>query len=512
MEQLRNVMAELQAAIMREQVKLNSYTGFENFYDFHPSDRHEESLNKGDRSGNRMGRGARNSALSRPCREQVWHGYAPGPYSSLCGRPARADRSSQTRPKPPSRLEKAAKTRTCRALHLADGLLDTVAHRLSPSRGVTLSLNRVLISGAGIAGPSLAYWLHRHGVDVTIVDRAPEPREGGAAVDFRGAQVDLLRQMGILDEVRRHQTGMGDITLVNRRGRPRGKIPGARLSGEVEILRGEFSRILLDATKGTTDYVFGDRITSITDGEDGAHVTFEHGPAQTFDIVIGADGSHSGVRNLVFGAERTFSTHLGYYAAAITAPNHLGLLHTGILYNDPGRAVLVTNPGPPSEISVVFMFAAEQLAYHPHDLAQQRRITVERCADMGWDIPKLLSGIEDSPDFFFTALRIIRLDRWSSGRTVLLGDAAWAAGISAFGTSTAMRGARTLADRLAESTDHSVAFDAYEQDMRATVKAGQSHSENFGAFIAPQRRIWLRNLVLNAGNTPIGTLYTKIRK
>ncbi|WP_158104634.1 FAD-dependent monooxygenase, partial [Amycolatopsis kentuckyensis] len=196
-------------------------------------------------------------------------------------------------------------------------------------------------SGAGIAGPAAAHWLHRGGYRVTVVESAPALRPGGQAVDFRGEQVKLLAAMGVLDEIRRYETAMGEQTVLGLDGRPALTVPGAAWSGEVEILRGDLARILYEHTADHTEYVFGDRVTSLTETADGVEVTFRQGAPRKFDLVVGADGVHSGVRAAAFGPERDFRRDLGFGIAGYTAPNHLGLDHTSIMYNEPGRGLTV---------------------------------------------------------------------------------------------------------------------------------------------------------------------------
>jgi 2-polyprenyl-6-methoxyphenol hydroxylase-like FAD-dependent oxidoreductase len=149
----------------------------------------------------------------------------------------------------------------------------------------------VLISGGGVAGPSLAYWLGMSGYAVTVVERAPGLRTSGAsAVDFRGDQLALLARMGVLGEIRACQTGMGDQAVIDSAGRRLSTFPSALFSGEVEIERGDLGRILYDHSKDAAQYVFGDHITALVQAPDGVDVPFARGPDRSFDLVIGEDG------------------------------------------------------------------------------------------------------------------------------------------------------------------------------------------------------------------------------
>src|SRR3954454_14027905 len=190
-------------------------------------------------------------------------------------------------------------------------------------RGATMRGTTVLISGASIAGPTLAYWLARRGAAVTVVEQAPALRTGGHGVDFRGAQMELLDRMGITDAVRARQTGMGTQTFVDGAGRAIVEMPSLFFSGEVEIARGDLAEVLYERTRDDVEYVFGDSVTGLTDDGDGVDVRFRHAPDRRFDLVVGADGMHSAVRRLTFGEESRFATFRGYYAAGFDAPNVL---------------------------------------------------------------------------------------------------------------------------------------------------------------------------------------------
>jgi 2-polyprenyl-6-methoxyphenol hydroxylase-like FAD-dependent oxidoreductase len=191
---------------------------------------------------------------------------------------------------------------------------------------------RILISGASVAGPALAYWLSRYGFQPTIVERAPALRLGGYAVDFRGASVRVLERMNLLAEVQRKQTRVGAITIVDRNHKKLASMPDGFTSGELEILRGDLEAIFYRATYESTEYIFDDSISGIAESGAGVDVQFERGAARKYDLVIGADGLHSRVRSLVFGDDALFIRYLGYYVSIFTIPNYLNLDRRG-LYN-----------------------------------------------------------------------------------------------------------------------------------------------------------------------------------
>jgi 2-polyprenyl-6-methoxyphenol hydroxylase-like FAD-dependent oxidoreductase len=348
----------------------------------------------------------------------------------------------------------------------------------------------ILISGAGIAGPALAFWLRRHGFNPTVVERAAGVREGGYAVDFRGESMRDLARMGLLDEVQRAQTHMGAVWHVDAANRRRASMPAELLSGEVEILRGDLAGILYEATRGETEYRFGDSIATLKEDDTGVRAHFAGGASRRFDLVIGADGPHSGVRALTFGPEAQFTKHLGCYVAIFTTDNFLDLDHTGHYYSEPGRVAALYSARENTEAKASFYFTAPPLDYDYRDGAAGRRIVAEHYAGAGWIIPRLLRAMWDAPDFYFDAVSQIQMERWSRGRVALLGDAAYCASpLSGMGSGLAIIGAYILAGELAAADgDHGVAFARYEALMRPYVAACQKLGQDGAAHFIPQSR------------------------
>ncbi|SHF08661.1 FAD-dependent monooxygenase [Streptoalloteichus hindustanus] len=373
----------------------------------------------------------------------------------------------------------------------------------------------ILISGAGIAGPALAYWLNRYGFTTTVVERARALREGGQAVDFRGeAHLTVLRRMGILEEVHAMRTAMGDQVVVNAEGRKVASLPSGFMSGDVEIHRGDLSRIIHDRTKDGTEYVFGDWITSITESADGVHVTFAHGEPRDFDLVLGADGLHSGVRALVFGDESRFLHELGYYVAGISVPNHLDLDRTGLIYNEPNRGVLLASDRDRSVASAAFFFASPRLSYDRHDVDQQKKLVSDAFAHVGWETRRLLSHLPDATDFYFDSIAQIRMDRFTKGRVALVGDAGYGATLGGLGTGLAIVSAHVFAGELALANgDHRVAFPRYVEAITDYARGCQKVAGNAGPFLAPATRakIWQRNQTYRMlSSRPLAGFFNKL--
>ncbi|MET9647218.1 FAD-dependent monooxygenase [Streptomyces syringium] len=343
----------------------------------------------------------------------------------------------------------------------------------------------ILVSGAGVAGPALAYWLRRHGFTPTVVERAEQVREGGYAVDFRGEALDVLDRMGLLEEIRALDTEMGDAALMDADGQQYATLPAVIFAGDLEVLKGDVTRLLYEATRDDVEYVFGDSIATLEQDDTGVHVTFERGEPRTFELVVGADGLHSRTRALAFGPEEQYVRHLGIYTAIFSLDNYLGLRNTGHLYSVPGRAANIFSARNNTEARAALHFASEPLEYDWRDVEEHRRIVAERFADEGWQVPRLLREAAEASDFYFDANAQVKMDRWSTGRVVLLGDAGYcAAPTSGRGTSQALIGAYVLAGELAAAGgEHTAAFEAYEREMRGYVtehqQAGREGAERF---------------------------------
>ncbi|MFI0981866.1 FAD-dependent monooxygenase [Streptomyces sp. NPDC021093] len=393
---------------------------------------------------------------------------------------------------------------------------------MTKPQNTSLSHLHLLISGASIAGPALALQLARRGARVTVVEKAPALRPGGFAVDFRGhVHRKVLQDMGIWDEVHAHQTHMGVQTVVDADGTPRVDLPAAMMSGDVEIPRGDLARIMYQRTKdlANVEYVFGDSVATLHETATGVDVTFEKAAPRTFDLVVGADGLHSRTRALAFGDESQYLRYLGYYVAAFDVPNHLGLNRTARLYSDPGRMVSMGNAdGVPSHAGASFVFSsAERLDFDRRDLAQQQKILAERFADMGWEAPKALealAALESVDELYFDAIAQIHIDRLSTGRVVLIGDAGYGATMGGMGTGAAIVAAYVLAGELAAARgDHRTAFAAYEAGIRDFAKGCQKIAGNAGPFLAPpsERKLRQRDRTYRIlGSRPLARFFKKL--
>jgi 2-polyprenyl-6-methoxyphenol hydroxylase-like FAD-dependent oxidoreductase len=325
----------------------------------------------------------------------------------------------------------------------------------------------ILISGGGIAGPSLAFWLTRHGHAVTIVEQARELRTGGQAVDFRGPALTVLDKMGLLDTVRAQATSMGSLALVDGRGREIGRLPAEVISGEVEIHWGTFTRILYETVRDDVNYRFGVRITALDDDGQRVDVTFSDGSSHSYDLVIGADGLHSGARRLVFGPEEQYVTPLGQCFGFFDVETRLPLDHCGMAHIDAGRTVALQGIDPDQPARASFLLTDPHVEFDYRDTEGNKRLFAQRFAGMGWEVPHLLDGLADAPEVYFDSIAQVHLDSYARGRICLTGDAAWCASPrSGMGTTLAMVGAYVLAHELRTAgSDYPAAFDRYQRLM-----------------------------------------------
>ncbi|MFE3989048.1 FAD-dependent monooxygenase [Nocardia tengchongensis] len=343
-----------------------------------------------------------------------------------------------------------------------------------------MSGNRVLVAGASIAGPALAHWLRRRGAQVTVVERAPELRPGGQAVDARGVAKEVIRRMGLDAAVRAARTETAGAHTVDADGTVLETFRAEDDGGdgyisEIEILRGDLSQVLYDDTRDGVEYIFGDRIAELTQDADGVDVVFAGGDRRRFELVIGADGLHSALREMVFGPRERFVRHLGLVLAFYTVPNEFELERWLLDYQESGRSAGLRPIRDAGQVMAVFSFPAADFDVDYRDITAQKRLLRERMDGMGWLAPRILAHLDDTPDFYLDQVAQVVMDRWSSGRVGLLGDAAFSSSpMSGQGTGLALVGAYLLAAELAASGwDPEAGFAAYEARMRSFVEANQ---------------------------------------
>ncbi|MEU1604378.1 FAD-dependent monooxygenase [Micromonospora matsumotoense] len=343
-------------------------------------------------------------------------------------------------------------------------------------------MTNVLISGGGVAGLTLAWWLRRHGFRPTVVERAPALRAGGYKVDIRGVALEVVDRMGLGSQVRRHDTGMLRTRFVDSRGDTLAAMDaslfGGRDGDDVELMRGDLVDILAGAT---TDVPFlpGDSITTLTPTANAVRVVFASGHRQTFDLVIGADGLHSQVRRLAFGNAPDPVRPLGHHIAVCTVPAEFGLARTELMHIAPGRSVGVYRTAGAPDARALFLFRSPAEVPAPGDAAGRHALLAREFAGLGWQVPRLLAAAADADDLYLDAISQVRMDRWSTGRIALVGDAAYGPSpASGQGTSLGLVGAYVLAAALARAAgDPTVGFADHERQLRPFVRANQELAE-----------------------------------
>ncbi|MEU4191276.1 FAD-dependent monooxygenase [Kribbella sp. NPDC026611] len=336
---------------------------------------------------------------------------------------------------------------------------------------------KVLISGGGIAGPAVAFWLRRFGFEPTVVEIAPGPRPGGQTVDLRGVSPTVAERMGIMPEVAARQLPERGLEYVRADGSRAAAMSMEALGGagpvaEIEILRGDLAAILAGVTEDV-EYRYDDSIVELDQDASGVSVTFASGTTERFDLVIGADGVHSRVRRLAFGPEPEFVQHLGGYTSYFTVETPAPLNDWMKLYSAPrGLWVGLRPDHDPRYAKALLSFRSPVLSYDRRDVDAQKELVRQRFAGLGWHTAHILEGLREADDFYLDTISRVVVPQWSRGRVALVGDAGYCGSpMAGHGTALSLVGAYVLAGELAAAQgDHGRAFPAYQARMQAYVK------------------------------------------
>lgn len=327
-------------------------------------------------------------------------------------------------------------------------------------------VRRVLISGAGIAGATLAYWLARRGLSPTIVEQDQAVRSSGSPVDVRGPAIPIVRAMGVLAALRSQATAATGLLIIGSDGRQIARLRGPNSAGtdagEVEIARADLAGALLDACQDL-DLRYDDSIAELAEDRHGVDVAFRSGRQERFALVVGADGAHSATRKLIFGSEEQFVSSLGLYVATTTAGPDIDATHsTDVrLYNSPGRLAAI-HPGSRDQILAFIFRRPPSIPFDHRDSDQHRKLIMDTYADDGWLVPDLLERVRHTDDLYVDAVNRIAVPQWSRGRIGLVGDAASSVSLLGDGSTKAIVGAHTLAEELAATDDHRTALRRYQ--------------------------------------------------
>ena len=339
---------------------------------------------------------------------------------------------------------------------------------------------RILISGASIAGLTLAHWLGRHGFRPVIVERAAALRTGGNGVDVRGQAGEVADRMGIMPRVRALTADVLGIKFVDAADRAVARVDMRTLDpSSVEIMRGDLVALLREVTD--VEILFGDSVRGLEQDDDGVTVAFEKAPARRFDLVAGADGMHSQVRRLAFGPEEEFVRHKDHYFAFANADAALGEDRWVTMFNTPGRMAGIYRSGNHAQAKAYLAFRSAPLNYDIRDISSQKRLVTDAFRNQtSWRTRELLDSALADPDFYFDACAQVQMTSWSAGRVVLTGDAAWCPSPAAgAGAELALVGAYSLAGELAAADgDYRSAFNRYDAALRPLVAVRQQIGPN----------------------------------
>lgn len=359
---------------------------------------------------------------------------------------------------------------------------------------------RILISGAGIAGPTLAYWLAHYGFEPTIVEAAPWPRWGGYIVDFWGAGFDVAGRMGILPELYRVGGEAREAVVLNRQGE---RVVGFPVSGFSKVLggryislpRGDLAAAIFHTIEGRVETIFGDSVERLSQDDARVQVKFAGGATREFDLVVGADGLHSRVRELAFGPEQQFEKYLGYKVAAFQVDGYRPrneLVY--VMYTEVGQQV-VRFAMKQDRTTFLFTFADPDPG-GCEELAAQKALLRKRFANSGWECPRILEALDDA-DLYFDRVSQIRMPvdqgPWTKGRIILIGDAAFCVSLLAGqGSSLAMVAAYLLAGELhGAKGNYAAAFASYQEHFGPFIRMKQKAALRMAGSFAPGSRFWL---------------------
>ncbi|NHN25269.1 FAD-binding monooxygenase [Flavobacterium jejuense] len=349
----------------------------------------------------------------------------------------------------------------------------------------------VLISGASIAGLTMAYWMKRYGYKVTVVEIGVAPRMGGSPIDVRGDSLDTAKRMGIFDAIKAARLTMG-LEFLNGKGEVEGKIKvnelGAIRPGEdTEIRRDDLVNILYSTVKEGVEYKFSNRITLLNQDEEKVEVTFKDGTSETYDFVFGADGIHSGVRNLVFGKEEQYSHFLNFYYTGFPVDVSLGKKNYGQVYTTTKGFAVIYHYSDVFADGFIAFKSSENISFDYKDTEAQKQIVLDNFKETGWKVTELKEALVKANHFYFDQGCQIKMETWTNGRVALIGDAGYAPAFpTGMGSTLAMQGATTLADALAENEDYKIAFQKYNEMFRPTVDALQATVYNGLSFLLPE--------------------------
>ena len=375
------------------------------------------------------------------------------------------------------------------------------------------SAMRVLISGAGIAGPTLAWFLAKTGSHVTVVEKADTLLAVGQNIDISHSAITIAKKMGVMDRIRQLNTTEKGTRFIDAKGRPFAPLPvrpnsQVSFTAEFEILRGDLALVLYEASKDSPNvsYIFGTTIKKvISNNDDAVKVELSNGEVHEYDLLVAADGQWSKIRKQCFPPETVTTIDIGMYAMYWTIPRLSSDDDWWNIYNALGSRIMSIRPDPHGTMRAMLTRMPRTEA-HKKVWAEASRGTRQtqqdlmrrEFADAGWQAQRLLDTMKDSPDFYFHSIQQIKMSKWSLSRIVCLGDAAYApTPLTGAGASLAIIGAYCLAGELSklDAGEHpSRALNAYDTVFRPFVEDTQKLSLIFRDMAHPETA-WKRWLL-----------------
>jgi len=349
-----------------------------------------------------------------------------------------------------------------------------------------LKEKKVLVSGASFAGLSTAYWMNKLGYKVTVVEIAKELRRGGTPVDIRENTIDIVKRMGIFEQIKSNRLNMETMEFKNADDVTERfallKKEGEDITDdECEIERDILLDILFDTVKNDVEFIFNTSITALNETEGHMEVTLKNGSQHAFDLVFGCDGIHSAVRKIWFGHETEYTHFLEQYFSITIVNKLLIRQNTSQLFNVPGKAIMLNAYNNKTDIVLCF-FSEQEIPYDYRDEEQQRKIILEQFAGQSWRTAALLEEVQHTKAFYFDKLCQIRMPSWTKGRVALVGDAGYCASPAAgMGGSLAINGAAALADAMQKHNGNfELAFQDYNKNLRPFIEEVQANAVKFG--------------------------------
>ncbi|KAF7858892.1 hypothetical protein EAF04_008933 [Stromatinia cepivora] len=366
----------------------------------------------------------------------------------------------------------------------------------------------ILISGASIAGPVLAYWLHRASITTTIIERSPSLRSAGQGIDIRGPARAVVARMGLESTIRSRVTHELGLQFVDKSGFPRASFPmeehGNSFTSDIEILRGDLSEIFYESTKETCEYVWDDYVTGLEEMDEGVLVTFAKGKQRMFDLVVGADGLRSKTRRLAIPLPNDGLKSLYQYTTYFTIPKASQDDGWGKWYSSTRGRMILLRPDNIHHGTTTRVYLSitdptktcKLVNYLKMTPEEQKRAWREEMSDMGWEIARVLDGMDKAPDYYMQEIAQVNPPQFSKGKIALVGDAGYCPSpISGMGTSSAILGAYYLAGELGACNGNwEVGLEKYEEKMRPFVEGVQKLPPGAPGIINPQTEWGVRVL------------------